>query len=161
MSHVVDHAYCLIRLPCDDSKCKYFVDCADCVHTGWTYYRRSLHDQWRNSTQCRRRQQWCTYATICLTFDVTVQMFKYFLWGTCNHCFIAKQDRLLKPLGGYVGYNSEWRELAQVVSRVRISVNRACVHVFVSVYVCVNDNVCTSYHVLNYLNAHWSWRMIN
>ena len=28
------------------------------------------------------------------------------------------QDRLLKPLGGYVGYNSEWRELAQVISRV-------------------------------------------
>nr|XP_034324057.1 katanin p60 ATPase-containing subunit A-like 2 isoform X23 [Crassostrea gigas] len=27
------------------------------------------------------------------------------------------QDRLLKPLGGYVGYNSEWRELAQVISR--------------------------------------------
>ncbi|VDI47900.1 katanin p60 ATPase-containing subunit A1 [Mytilus galloprovincialis] len=27
------------------------------------------------------------------------------------------QDRLLKPLGGYVGYNSEWRELAQSISR--------------------------------------------
>ena len=27
------------------------------------------------------------------------------------------QDRLLKPLGGYVGYNSEWRELAQCISR--------------------------------------------
>ncbi|KAJ8304526.1 hypothetical protein KUTeg_018109 [Tegillarca granosa] len=26
-------------------------------------------------------------------------------------------DRLLKPLGGYIGYNSEWRELAQVISR--------------------------------------------
>ncbi|KAL5004004.1 hypothetical protein ScPMuIL_017460 [Solemya velum] len=26
-------------------------------------------------------------------------------------------DRLMKPLGGYVGYNSEWRELAQVISR--------------------------------------------
>ena len=28
------------------------------------------------------------------------------------------QDRLLKPLGGYVGYNSEWRELAQIINRV-------------------------------------------
>ncbi|CAF0808424.1 unnamed protein product [Rotaria sp. Silwood1] len=27
-------------------------------------------------------------------------------------------DRLLKPLGGFIGYNSEWRELAEVVSRV-------------------------------------------
>ncbi|XP_063432769.1 katanin p60 ATPase-containing subunit A-like 2 isoform X2 [Mytilus trossulus] len=27
------------------------------------------------------------------------------------------QDRILKPLGGYVGYNSEWRELAQSISR--------------------------------------------
>ncbi|XP_050400357.1 katanin p60 ATPase-containing subunit A-like 2 [Patella vulgata] len=26
-------------------------------------------------------------------------------------------DRVLKPLGGYVGYSSEWRELAQVISR--------------------------------------------
>lgn len=26
-------------------------------------------------------------------------------------------DRLMKPLAGYVGYNSEWRELAQVISR--------------------------------------------
>ncbi|XP_064653296.1 katanin p60 ATPase-containing subunit A-like 2 isoform X4 [Lineus longissimus] len=26
-------------------------------------------------------------------------------------------DRLLKPLGGYMGYNNEWRELAQVISR--------------------------------------------
>ena len=27
----------------------------------------------------------------------------------------------MKPLAGYVGYNSEWRELAQVISRVRIN----------------------------------------
>ncbi|CAF1594827.1 unnamed protein product, partial [Adineta ricciae] len=26
-------------------------------------------------------------------------------------------DRLLKPLGGFAGYNAEWRELAEVVSR--------------------------------------------
>uniref|UniRef100_A0A2C9JJS6 Katanin p60 ATPase-containing subunit A-like 2 n=1 Tax=Biomphalaria glabrata TaxID=6526 RepID=A0A2C9JJS6_BIOGL len=26
-------------------------------------------------------------------------------------------DKILKPLGGYMGYNSEWRELAQVISR--------------------------------------------
>ncbi|CAL1539667.1 unnamed protein product [Lymnaea stagnalis] len=26
-------------------------------------------------------------------------------------------DKILKPLGGYLGYNSEWRELAQVISR--------------------------------------------
>lgn len=26
-------------------------------------------------------------------------------------------DRLMKPLAGYIGYNSEWRELAQVISR--------------------------------------------
>lgn len=24
----------------------------------------------------------------------------------------------MKPLAGYIGYNSEWRELAQVISRV-------------------------------------------
>jgi hypothetical protein len=24
----------------------------------------------------------------------------------------------MKPLAGYVGYNSEWRELAQVITRV-------------------------------------------
>ena len=30
------------------------------------------------------------------------------------------QDKLLKPLGGYVGYNTEWRELAQNISRVSI-----------------------------------------
>ncbi|CAH1253301.1 KATNAL2 [Branchiostoma lanceolatum] len=29
----------------------------------------------------------------------------------------SSSDRLLKPLGGYVGYNSEWRELAQTISR--------------------------------------------
>jgi hypothetical protein len=29
----------------------------------------------------------------------------------------------MKPLAGYVGYNSEWRELAQVISRVRIEKN--------------------------------------
>jgi hypothetical protein len=28
------------------------------------------------------------------------------------------KDRLMKPLAGYIGYNSEWRELAQVISRV-------------------------------------------
>ncbi|CAF0935725.1 unnamed protein product [Rotaria sordida] len=31
---------------------------------------------------------------------------------------IDPTDRLLKPLGGYIGYSSEWRELAQVISRV-------------------------------------------
>jgi len=35
-----------------------------------------------------------------------------------NDCFAYVQDRLLKPLGGYVGYSGEWRELAQVISRV-------------------------------------------
>jgi len=30
------------------------------------------------------------------------------------------QDRLLKPLGGYAGYNNEWRELGQVISRVSL-----------------------------------------
>ena len=29
----------------------------------------------------------------------------------------------MKPLAGYVGYNSEWRELAQVISRVRSCLN--------------------------------------
>lgn len=29
----------------------------------------------------------------------------------------GSNDRLLKPLGGYTGYSSEWRELAQVISR--------------------------------------------
>ena len=27
-------------------------------------------------------------------------------------------DKLMKPLAGYIGYNSEWRELAQTISRV-------------------------------------------
>ena len=27
----------------------------------------------------------------------------------------------MKPLAGYIGYNSEWRELAQVISRVKIN----------------------------------------
>ncbi|CAF3820669.1 unnamed protein product [Rotaria magnacalcarata] len=31
---------------------------------------------------------------------------------------IDPTDRLLKPLGGYAGYSSEWRELAEVISRV-------------------------------------------
>ena len=31
----------------------------------------------------------------------------------------GQDDRLLKPLGGYMGYSSEWRDLAQVISRVR------------------------------------------
>ncbi|PVD19895.1 hypothetical protein C0Q70_20389 [Pomacea canaliculata] len=30
---------------------------------------------------------------------------------------LGSDDRILKPLGGYVGYNSEWRELAQTISR--------------------------------------------
>ncbi|CAF0955866.1 unnamed protein product [Adineta ricciae] len=30
---------------------------------------------------------------------------------------VDPSDRLLKPLGGYVGYTSEWRELAEVISR--------------------------------------------
>ncbi|XP_045156219.1 katanin p60 ATPase-containing subunit A-like 2 isoform X11 [Mercenaria mercenaria] len=29
----------------------------------------------------------------------------------------VSNDKLLKPLGGYVGYNAEWRELAQNISR--------------------------------------------
>lgn len=28
-----------------------------------------------------------------------------------------QQDRLLKPLGGYLAYNNEWRDLAQLISR--------------------------------------------
>ncbi|CAF1037274.1 unnamed protein product [Rotaria sp. Silwood1] len=31
---------------------------------------------------------------------------------------IDPTDRLLKPLGGYIGYTSEWRELAEVITRV-------------------------------------------
>lgn len=30
---------------------------------------------------------------------------------------VNQQDRLLKPLGGYLAYNSEWRDLAQLISR--------------------------------------------
>ena len=46
------------------------------------------------------------------------------------------QDKLLKPLGGYVGYSNEWRELAQIISRVRyvlMSLNCFCtsiIHIF-------------------------------
>ncbi|CAF5068876.1 unnamed protein product, partial [Rotaria sp. Silwood1] len=29
---------------------------------------------------------------------------------------IDPTDRLLKPLGGYIGYTSEWRELAEVMT---------------------------------------------
>ncbi|UJR23437.1 hypothetical protein I4U23_026442 [Adineta vaga] len=31
---------------------------------------------------------------------------------------VDPSDRLLKPIGGYAGYTSEWRELAEVISRV-------------------------------------------
>jgi len=34
-----------------------------------------------------------------------------------SHIDDTGDDRLLKPLGGYSGYNTEWRELAQVISR--------------------------------------------
>ncbi|KAK7492543.1 hypothetical protein BaRGS_00016209 [Batillaria attramentaria] len=30
---------------------------------------------------------------------------------------VGGDDRMLKPLGGYMGYSSEWRELAQTISR--------------------------------------------
>jgi len=30
----------------------------------------------------------------------------------------GQDDKLLKPLGGYLNYSNEWRELAQVISRV-------------------------------------------
>ncbi|KAK2161937.1 hypothetical protein LSH36_107g02025 [Paralvinella palmiformis] len=30
---------------------------------------------------------------------------------------VRSKDRLLKPLGGYMGYSSDWRDLAQVISR--------------------------------------------
>ena len=32
-----------------------------------------------------------------------------------------RQERLLKPLGGYTGYSAEWRELAEVITRVNTS----------------------------------------
>lgn len=35
----------------------------------------------------------------------------------------GQDDRMLKPLGGYLGYSSEWRELAQVISRVSSGVS--------------------------------------
>ncbi|ESO12368.1 hypothetical protein HELRODRAFT_63272 [Helobdella robusta] len=35
----------------------------------------------------------------------------------CSNYNDNVEDRLLKPLGGYIGYSSEWKELAQVVSR--------------------------------------------
>ena len=40
------------------------------------------------------------------------------------------QDRVMKPLAGYIGYNSEWRELAQVISRVSTQIwqNRESEH---------------------------------
>ncbi|XP_076465046.1 katanin p60 ATPase-containing subunit A-like 2 isoform X3 [Babylonia areolata] len=30
---------------------------------------------------------------------------------------VSNDDRMLKPLGGYMGYSSEWRDLAQTISR--------------------------------------------
>ncbi|KAL8615068.1 hypothetical protein ACOMHN_013602 [Nucella lapillus] len=30
---------------------------------------------------------------------------------------VSNDDRIMKPLGGYMGYSSEWRELAQTISR--------------------------------------------
>ena len=39
-------------------------------------------------------------------------------------CVFLTQDRLLKPLSGLIGYNAEWRELAEVVSRVNIEAER-------------------------------------
>ncbi len=40
-------------------------------------------------------------------------------------------DKLMKPLAGYIGYNSEWRELAQTISRV----SREFVNVLLANYV--------------------------
>ena len=46
------------------------------------------------------------------------------------------EDRLLRPLAGYTGFNSEMRELAAVIAKVRVgggvskwvgSINRKCV----------------------------------
>ena len=46
------------------------------------------------------------------------------------------EDRLLRPLAGYTGFNSEMRELAAVIAKVRVgggvskwagSINRECV----------------------------------
>lgn len=51
-------------------------------------------------------------------------------WGfMCVQCcwyrdvLFLLQDKLLKPLGGYVGYNAEWRDLAQNISRVCIKLD--------------------------------------
>ena len=44
----------------------------------------------------------------------------------------GQDDRLLKPLGGYLGYSSEWRDLAQVISRV------SQYQLFISVDVCIS-----------------------
>lgn len=38
--------------------------------------------------------------------------------GENNNDNNDSSDKLMKPLAGYIGYNSEWRELAQVISRV-------------------------------------------
>ena len=35
-----------------------------------------------------------------------------------NVMYLFIQDRIMKPLGGYLGYSSEWRDLAQTISRV-------------------------------------------
>jgi katanin p60 ATPase-containing subunit A1 len=47
-------------------------------------------------------------------FGLLIVFFKLYLLN-------FKKDRLMKPLAGYIGYNSEWRELAQVISRVKIN----------------------------------------
>lgn len=37
----------------------------------------------------------------------------------CFFFFFLKDDRLLKPISGFAGYDSEMRDLAAIISRVR------------------------------------------
>ena len=65
-----------------------------------------------------------SYAKICHTVGRHIQVHLYtcFLGGFFSvllECYLFPlQDRLLKPLGGYMGYSNEWRDLAQTISRV-------------------------------------------
>lgn len=50
----------------------------------------------------------------------------------------------MKPLAGFIGYNQEWRELAQVISRVIMITSNITIDFYL--------NNCLSY-IIGYLHA--------
>ena len=87
----------------------------------WDNHRLSSDDQ-RRAACPHRRQCWSNGK-----HDLSVLF-------TRRYCSVFVQDRLLKPLGGYNGYNAEWRELAEVVSRVNTNAHINSILIFISFF---------------------------